>query len=230
MDDKRGTNAPLMRKAQGSTEYIVLLGVLLVLTLIAIGLLNMFPNSSSEIRISLSKSYWGSTSPFAIYEHSMTSDGLLNVTIFNRGPKTLRLEGMKVAGDEVSGQNLSVSELASGKQIARSIELGYGYRPYQTYTIYVNLTYADADSELPGQMQLGREPIVGHCNGELSVPPGSCGGLKCIGEACVNPNECFTHFCHDVTIPANERLCQYCVGNGNCPGPYSCVLGICVPD
>ena len=214
---------PHARKAQGATEYIVLLGVVLVLALITVGVLNMFPDSSSEIRISISNSYWGSSNPFAIYQHAMTTDGVLTLTVFNRGPKALHLQGVLVDGDDnLSGQNLTPKDLPPGRQVSRVIALGHTFRPYETYALNVNLSYEDADSELPSQIQMGKEPIVGHCSGLSSGL--TCGGLLCNGQSCTNPNQCQSHHCHDF---GSGKMCVECIGNGHCDQGQQCVNGVC---
>ena len=210
------------KKAQGSVEYIVLFGALLIIAFVVIGALDNFQSPAADIRSTISETYWSTTSPFAIYDHTVTTDGILTLVISNEGPKDLRLEGVYVRGVDAAGQNFTAKELRTGRQIERKISLGRAYQPYQTYELDINLTYADADAKLPDQLQKGKEPIIGHCLGLPDEP--ECGGLLCNGQTCQTPNECQSHHCHPFE---EEKICMECNGNGHCEEGEHCVNGIC---
>lgn len=55
-------------RAQGATEYLVLLAVVLVIALVGIALLGFFPGTAGEAQQTESKIYWQSASPIAITE------------------------------------------------------------------------------------------------------------------------------------------------------------------
>lgn len=55
-------------RAQGATEYLVLLAVVLVIALVGIALLGFFPGTASDAQITESQLYWQSASPLAITE------------------------------------------------------------------------------------------------------------------------------------------------------------------
>ena len=59
-------------KGQGATEYLVLLAVVLIIALVSIALLGFFPGIASDAKITQSKSYWSSQTPFAIVENAVT--------------------------------------------------------------------------------------------------------------------------------------------------------------
>ena len=61
-----GTAKPA--RAQGATEYLVLLAVVLVIALVAIALLGFFPGMSSDAKETESKTYWLSATPIAVVE------------------------------------------------------------------------------------------------------------------------------------------------------------------
>ena len=207
-------------EAHGSTEYIILMAVLMVLALVAIGVLNILPGASDGIRISTSDYYWSTATPLAIYGHTMTTEGTLNLTIFNAGPKALRLEGVWAGQKDVSGENLTPSNLQTGRLTSRIIALDHPCQPYETYELYVNLTYSDADSKLPGQTQTGKTPIVGHCSG-LTIPSaGGCGDQPCNATCCPQGQSCVSGqcVCDNNTQPCNGMCCQ---------AQQSCVNGVC---
>lgn len=57
-------------RAQGATEYLVLLAVVLIVALVSVALLGFFPGMASDAQLTQSKTYWASTSPIAITEWS----------------------------------------------------------------------------------------------------------------------------------------------------------------
>ncbi len=55
-------------RAQGATEYLVLLAVVLIIALVGIALLGFFPGTALDAQIQESQLYWQSASPVAIAE------------------------------------------------------------------------------------------------------------------------------------------------------------------
>jgi len=55
-------------KAQGATEYLVLLAVVLIVALVSVALLGFFPGMASDAQITQSQAYWRSATPVAIVE------------------------------------------------------------------------------------------------------------------------------------------------------------------
>ena len=64
----------LCKRAQGATEYLVLLAVVLVIALVAIALLGFFPGTATDAQATNSKAYWESATPVAITESSARWD------------------------------------------------------------------------------------------------------------------------------------------------------------
>jgi len=55
-------------RAQGATEYLVLLAVVLIVALVSVALLGFFPGMASDAQMTQSKTYWQAASPIAITE------------------------------------------------------------------------------------------------------------------------------------------------------------------
>jgi hypothetical protein len=55
-------------KAQGATEYLVLLAVVLIVALVSVALLGFFPGMASDAQVAQSQMYWRSATPIAITE------------------------------------------------------------------------------------------------------------------------------------------------------------------
>ena len=224
MIDARAGRGPHARRAQGSSEYAVILGAMLLIALIAIGALYILPNIPQGARTSTSDAYWGSATPLAINGHMVTTDGELTLIVVNQGSKAVRLSEIQVNGADMDGQNDSSVNLASGRQIERKIALGHPCQPDESYELYVNFTYGDADAQLPGQIQIGKEPIIGRCNGPNAPAAPNCGGLTCSGDPCNDSDECQTHNCQDF---GDEKICMECTGNGHCNDGERCINGVC---
>jgi uncharacterized protein (UPF0333 family) len=84
-------------KGQGSTEYLVLLAVVLIIALVSLALLSFFPGTSLDAKLTQSKMYWSSASPIAIvdwsalYAYSYTRPYL---KIKNTGVYPIRITGV----------------------------------------------------------------------------------------------------------------------------------------
>jgi hypothetical protein len=61
-------------RAQGATEYLVLLAVVLIIALVSVALLGFFPGMASDAQITQSQAYWQSASPIAITEWGALAD------------------------------------------------------------------------------------------------------------------------------------------------------------
>jgi len=55
-------------RAQGATEYLVLLAVVLIVALVSVALLGFFPGMASDAQMTQSQAYWKGTSPLQIIE------------------------------------------------------------------------------------------------------------------------------------------------------------------
>ncbi len=55
-------------RAQGATEYLVLLAVVLIVALVSVALLGFFPGMASDAQMTQSKTYWASAQPISITE------------------------------------------------------------------------------------------------------------------------------------------------------------------
>jgi len=90
-------------RAQGATEYLVLLAVVLIVALVSVALLGFFPSMASDAQITQSQMYWQSTTPIAIVESAarvLASNGV-TIPYFllrNTGVYPIRIMGI-IGGD-----------------------------------------------------------------------------------------------------------------------------------
>ena len=92
-----------MAKAQGATEYLVLLAVVLIVALVSVALLGFFPGMASDAQITQSQMYWRSATPIAIVENaariSSSSGSVLPYLLLrNTGMYPIRITGI-IGGD-----------------------------------------------------------------------------------------------------------------------------------
>ena len=85
-----------MRRGQGATEYLVILGAVLLVALVIVSLLGWFPSLGGSTREQQSKSYWASASPFSLttYFNSPTS---ITFSVSNRGSDRLNLTSINLS-------------------------------------------------------------------------------------------------------------------------------------
>jgi hypothetical protein len=55
-------------RAQGATEYLVLLAVVLIVALVSVALLGFFPGMAQDSKVAQGRAYWSGASPVAIQE------------------------------------------------------------------------------------------------------------------------------------------------------------------
>ena len=92
-------------RAQGATEYLVLLAVVLIVALISVALLGFFPGMASDAQITQSQMYWRSAQPVSIVESgavAQVSGGMTYpyMRIRNSGAYSIRIMGI-IGGDGV---------------------------------------------------------------------------------------------------------------------------------
>jgi len=85
-------------KAQGATEYLVLLAVVLIVALVSVALLGFFPGMASDAQLTQSQVYWQSASPIAIVEfraadHQYTDVAMITaMRLRNTGAYAIRVK------------------------------------------------------------------------------------------------------------------------------------------
>ncbi len=102
-----------MIKGQGATEYLVLLGAVLIVALVALALLGFFPGLSTDAKIQQSQAYWQSEAkPFSIVESKVSA---------STGEVTLALQNKDATGtftlNAITLSSGGVTNSTSGLQI-----------------------------------------------------------------------------------------------------------------
>jgi len=101
-------------RAQGATEYLVLLAVVLIVALVSVALLGFFPGMASDAQLTQSQMYWKSASPIAITD--------LAVRAISGMGSGANLPYMQVKN--VGAYPIRITKLVSGTS---ALSLFYGY-------------------------------------------------------------------------------------------------------
>jgi hypothetical protein len=149
----------MYRRGQGSTEYLVLLAVALIVALVAIALLGWFPGVSGDTRESQSRSYWSGAQPFSILEYKANSTSLV-LTMRNERSEKLTLQDMTVDGADVA---VAVTEFKGGEEKTVTVTLPATCGTVGDLFEY-DLTIEYDTSTIPGIIQTGARPLIGKCS------------------------------------------------------------------
>ncbi|MCC7570082.1 hypothetical protein KO465_01910 [Candidatus Micrarchaeota archaeon] len=152
-------------KGQGATEYLVLLGVVLIVALVAIALLGFFPGLSSDAKETQSRAYWaGTASPFQITDFRYSGTDL---TLVVRNSRTESLEIANVTltpgpgGTPVVWTPSSSGSVGSGNTVTLEIDNAPSCSSGDSFEMYVSFLYNTND--ITGNTQRGEKALVGKC-------------------------------------------------------------------
>jgi len=144
-------------KAQGSTEYLVILAVVLMVALVVIALLGYFPGISLDAKIMETDSYWQAARPFGILEHSQTGTNL-TLVLQNNEPVQFTVSAVYSGSN---GSNHSSFNLNAGEKKVVIIYNATSCTTGSAYEYFTNITYSSAD--ISNQKQIGTKPLIGKC-------------------------------------------------------------------
>jgi hypothetical protein len=144
-------------RAQGATEYLVLLAVVLIIALVSIALLGFFPGLASDARITQSTSYWrGEARPFAILEHTASTTGNISILLQNNDATgTFTINSLGVS----NASNSTATSFAPGESKVINV---YGLPSGTAGTVYdLNVTIGLTTPGGVSSKQYGAKNLVG---------------------------------------------------------------------
>jgi hypothetical protein len=150
-----------MRKAQASTEYLIILAVVIIVALIVVGVMGWFPGIGSDVTISQSKQYWtGLASPFSIQDAKI-SGTTADLVVKNMVNDELNLTDLDLDG----AGDITATNFASGAQ--KTVQVtnigGSSCSSGDTFSYNITFTYDNTDTGLTGLSQIGERDLVGKC-------------------------------------------------------------------
>ncbi|MCX8163274.1 MAG: hypothetical protein N3D10_01835 [Candidatus Micrarchaeota archaeon] len=146
-------------KGQGAAEYLILLAIVLIISLVGLMLIGGFSDSSTTAMENEAKIYWSSARPFAILEW-VQSNSTLYLKVKNGDSKRLILRSIKV--DNTTAQLGSGWVFGPGAEKTVSISgLTNCSATYDYFSYEITFNYDSAD--ISNLSQKGVKPIAGRC-------------------------------------------------------------------
>jgi hypothetical protein len=152
----------LFKKGQVSTEYLVILAVVLVIALVVVYLVGGFAGLGAGSLETQSKSYWGSTSPFAIKVYKVAGTDM-SLEMQNNDLDRLTITDITVDGTSVYS-NVTGAAFTSGESKVLSGTLPAACGAAGTPYTYNNVVITYTKGPLTAIKQSGTKPLVGKCS------------------------------------------------------------------
>lgn len=150
----------MFKKGQVSTEYLVILAVVLVVALIVVYLVGGFSGLGAGALETASKNYWGSTSPFAITTFKV-SGTTMELELTNNDLETLGVTDVSVGGLTIYS---TAKNFTSGQKAVITGTLGTTCGAAGTPFSYDNVVITYNKGAVSAIKQTGTKPLVGKCS------------------------------------------------------------------
>jgi len=147
-------------KGQVSTEYLVILAIVLVVALIVVYLVGGFSGIGSGTIETASKNYWAGASPFSIKTvKAMDTD--LELEIQNNDLERLTITDITVDNASVFSTSTQFNS-GDSKVVTGTLGANCGTTG-QTYT-YNNVVITYTKGSITDMVEVGAKPLVGKCS------------------------------------------------------------------
>jgi hypothetical protein len=147
------------RKGQGTTEYLIILAVIIVIALVVVGVMGWVPGLSGGITEQQSRAYWQSTSPFSIIEYKF-SGTTAELEIQNISANKLTLTSLQFDGEGTLGSSISFNagerKLVTVTGLSNCGNAGTGFDK--------NVTFTYNSKKVSGLVQIGDKGLIGKCS------------------------------------------------------------------
>ena len=129
-----------MKKGQSSTEYLIILAVVIVIALIVVGVLGGIPGIGQSSRQRASTTYWA-TQDLAVTSYSLNASGYVKLNIVNNLRNSVSLSAVTLDGQLVgSGSTF----LSTGSTTLREGDTSLTCTSGDTYEHTLSLSYVDS--------------------------------------------------------------------------------------
>jgi uncharacterized protein (UPF0333 family) len=150
----------MIKKGQVSTEYLVILAVVLVVALIVVYLVGGFSGLGAGSLETQSKNYWGSTSPVAI-KNFKASGTDIDFELANNDLDQITITDISIGGVSVFSTSTSFNS-GEVKAVAGTLAVACGAAG--TPFTYDDVTITYDKGTLTDLVQTGTKPLVGKCS------------------------------------------------------------------
>ena len=150
----------MFRKGQVSTEYLVILAVVLVVALVVVALVSGVTPISSGVSETQSRNYWTAASPLSVtgWKYMGTT---LDLTMQNMDGQKVTLSDVDIGGEGSIASNVSFS-VGETKNVVVTMTTTCGTAASSFDLSTVQFTYGKGS--ITGLIQKGDKPIVGKCS------------------------------------------------------------------
>jgi hypothetical protein len=149
----------MFKKGQVSTEYLVILAVVLVVALVVVYLVGGFSGLGAGSLETQSKNYWAGASPFSIKTVKVSGTSM-DLELVNNDLEKLTITGISVAGTSVFSTS---TDFNSGEDKSVTGTLGSSCGASGTPYTYSNVTITYTKGSISGLKEVGVKPLVGKC-------------------------------------------------------------------
>ena len=146
----------LSRKGQGTTEYLIILAVIIVIALVVVGVMGWFPGLGTGITEQQSNAYWQSTSPLAITDWEIDGTNA-DLVLRNMTTEKVTITAATLDGTAVGGTDANIAAGGTTTFTGTGVTCTSG----AIYDYDVVLTYDTP--YLVGKTQTGTKPMIGIC-------------------------------------------------------------------
>ncbi|MGB9635142.1 MAG: hypothetical protein ACP5H8_01630 [Candidatus Micrarchaeia archaeon] len=151
----------MIGRGQGAIEYLLILGVVIVLVLIIIGVIVGFQSSVTSVTKQQSDTYWAGADIGILPNHLVNSSGAY-ITVKNNRPFRIRITEIKFIDDSGS-KGVLPSSFTLSPGASADIELGgVTCIPGSDYSYAVQIKYTEPSSGRQFTFT-GETPLIGRC-------------------------------------------------------------------
>jgi len=150
----------VFKKGQVSTEYLVILAVVLVVALVVVALVSGVTPVSSGVSETQSRNYWTAVSPFAVtgWKYSGTT---LDLTMQNQDGSKVILTDLTIDGSSVF---TTATTFTVGETKTINMTMGSDCGTAASSFELTNVQFTYTKGSITGLIQKGDKPIVGKCS------------------------------------------------------------------
>jgi len=150
----------MFRKGQVSTEYLVILAIVLVVALVVVYLVGGFAGLGAGSLETQSKNAWGAANPFSITGWK-ASGTTLELQMQNNDLEKLTITDIALEGASVFSTSTAFN---SGESKVVTATLAAACAPASTPFTYNNVVVTYTKGSITGLKQTGAKPIVSKCS------------------------------------------------------------------
>jgi hypothetical protein len=147
-------------RGQGTTEYLIILAVVIVIALVVVGVMGWFPGLSTGITESQSKAYWLGASPLAVTDWQITSTATdATFSMRNMTTDVIQVTEITVDGTAIIATDVNI---AAGSTTNVTGTTGKACASGSAYQYNMAISY-DVINGISGKTQTGQKPLVATC-------------------------------------------------------------------